>query len=320
VDHDDERQVTGEDVGLDHRQVAVLGPGGVGGLVGGLLARAGADVVCLAGPDTAAAIGREGLSVRSGRFGDFRVPARGSERLADRVDLCFVTVKATQLEAALERVPPGVLRDAVVVPLMNGVEHVTRLRRHCPDSSVVAASIRVESTRRGPGQVLHESPFANVVLAGGGVTDQQAHEVAVLLGRAGLDVEVDGDESAVLWGKLAFLAPLALLTTHAQSSAGVVREQRREDLVAVVHEVAAVARAEGADTDADRVLRFFDQVPRSMQSSMQRDATAGRAIELEAIGGAVLRAAARHGLPVPLTSRLVDDLRRYEKGRSDSEG
>lgn len=318
MDEDTQVRRGGQDDLGGNPQVAVLGPGGVGGLLGGLLARAGADVVCVAGSATAAAIREGGLSVRSRRYGDFRAAVRGVERLDRQVDVCLVTVKATQLDAALERVPPDTLRDAAVVPLLNGTEHVERLRRHCPDAAVVAASIRVESTRTAPGEVLHESPFASVVLAGSGPSGEQAREVAALLERAGLDVEVGGDESAVLWGKLAFLAPLALLTTHTQAPAGVVRDQRREDLVAVAHEVSAVAQAEGAGTDADAVLGFFDQVPATMQSSMQRDAAAGRPIELEAIGGAVLRAAARHDLPVPLTARLVEDLRRYQDGRETS--
>ena len=294
-------------------RVAVLGPGGVGGLLAGLLARAGADVVCLAGPETAAAIRRRGLAVRSERFGTFAAPVHAAERLAEPVDVCLVTVKATQLEAALERVPPAALGAALVVPLLNGVEHVAVLRARYPAAFVVPAAIRVESTRTRAAEVVHTSPFAGVVLSGAdGPAGARVGELADLLEQAGLDVKVDGDESAVLWGKLAFLAPLALLTTHAQAPAGVVREQHRDELVTLVREVVAVARAEGAPTDEAGVLGFFDQVPPAMRSSMQRDAEAGRPLELEAIGGAVLRAAARHQLPVPVTARLVDDLRRRE--------
>jgi 2-dehydropantoate 2-reductase len=59
---------------------------------------------------------------------------------------------------------------------------------------------------------------------------------------------------------------------------------------------------------ADAAVEFFDSVPATMQSSMQHDAAAGRAIEIEAIGGAVLRAAARTGIPAPTTEKLVEEL------------
>jgi 2-dehydropantoate 2-reductase len=79
--------------------------------------------------------------------------------------------------------------------------------------------------------------------------------------------------------------------------------------VATVGEVAAVGRAEGAAVSADDVVGVFDAIPTGMKSSMQRDAETGRPLELDAIGGAVVRAAGRHHIPVPVTSRYVDQLR-----------
>ena len=74
------------------------------------------------------------------------------------------------------------------------------------------------------------------------------------------------------------------------------------------HQVVSVARAEGARADAAAVMSLFDELPADMTSSMQRDAEAGRPLELDAIGGAVVHAAARHGLAVPNTAGLVADL------------
>jgi 2-dehydropantoate 2-reductase len=45
---------------------------------------------------------------------------------------------------------------------------------------------------------------------------------------------------------------------------------------------------------------------------MQKDREAGRPTEIEAIGGSVLRAAARHGLDAPTTQALVDGIRAGE--------
>lgn len=298
-------------------RVAVLGPGGVGGLLAGLLARAGCQVVCLAGAATAAVLAARGVSVRSGVFGEFTAAVRAAERLPAPVDLCLVTVKATQLDAALERLPAHLLAGALVVPLLNGVEHPGLLRSRYPEAHVVAATIRVESTRVHPGEVVHASPFAEVVLPA--ATDAPAPGVpalAELLRAAGLQVHLGGGEHEVLWTKLAFLAPLALLTTHAQAPIGVARTQRHEDLVALVGEAVAVGQAEGAPLDAERVLALLEGLPAGMRSSMQRDAAAGAPLELEAIGGAVLRAAARHRLAVPVTTRLVADLRARERART----
>ena len=111
---------------------------------------------------------------------------------------------------------------------------------------------------------------------------------------------------------MSFLAPLALVTTHARPPAGVARMERRDAALGVIHEVAGVARAAGVAVDEAAVVVLLDGVPEQMESSMQRDAAAGRPLELEAIGGAVLRAAEAAGLVAPVTARLVGDLRDRE--------
>ncbi len=306
-----------ESAATERLRVAVLGPGGVGALLAGLLAGSGAMVICLAGAETAAEIRQRGVQVESGRFGNFTVAVRAAERLTERVDVCLVTVKATQLNAALERLGADLMGGVLVVPLLNGVEHVALLRERYPHAVVVAATIRVESTRVAPGHVRHDSPFASLELAAAGENQlAPVQRFAVELERAGLDVQVTEDEGAALWGKLNFLAPMALLTTHEAAPVGVVRDRRGDDLRAVVAEVAAVARAEGAPTDEQAVLHFFDRVPAGMQSSMQRDAATGRPLELDAIGGAILRSAARHEIPVPVTAKLVHELHERHPGQS----
>src|SRR3954471_8374208 len=288
---------------------AVLGPGGVGGLLAALLARNGSAVTCLAGPSTAQAIARSGVRIESARFGEFVAPVAATEQLSEPVDVCLVTVKATQLVAALDRLPPEVVGSALIVPLLNGVEHVELLRTHYPLATVVAATIRVESSRTAPGVIRHDSPFVSVTLAADGSAGPAVRRLTDTLERAGVTVDVSDDAATVMWSKLTFLTALALLTTAAQATAGEVRKRYRDDLVAMVGEVAAVAGAEGAAVRADDVVGFFDAIPTGMKSSMQRDAESGRRLELDAIGGAVVRAAGRHHIAVPVTSRYVDELR-----------
>lgn len=291
---------------------AVVGPGGVGGFLGAVLARAGHLVVYVAKPDTAAALNSGGLSVRSAQFGEFHVPAKAAPQLAGPVDVCLVAVKATSLDAALAGVPAEALGDGLVLPLLNGVEHMAALRARFPAAQVVAGAIRVESTRVAAGRIEHTSQFSWIEVASDAAPRERVDALAAQLRQAGLDVTVRDDETALLWDKLAFLAPLALLTTHAGAPAGMVRDERRADLEAVIGEVAAVAEAVGARVDPATILGMFDRVPAGMKSSMQRDAEAKRPTELDAIGGAVLRAARRHGIDTPVTARLVDELQARE--------
>jgi len=296
----------------------VVGPGGVGGLVGAVLARAGHPVVYVAPPDTAAALNARGVTVRSAEFGEFHVPATAAAELPGPVDLCLIAVKATSLMAALESVSPQTLGPGLVLPLLNGVEHMAAVRMRYPAEQVVAGAIRVESTRVAAGHIEHTSPFSWIEVASDTAPGDRVETLAAQLRQAGLDVTVRDDETALLWDKLAFLAPLALLTTHAGAPAGVVRERRRDDLEAVINEVTAVAAAAGDPVEPTRIVAMFDRVPAEMKSSMQRDVEANRPTELDAIGGAVLRAARQHGVPVPHTERLVHELRDHHPSRAAS--
>jgi 2-dehydropantoate 2-reductase len=291
-------------------QVAVLGPGGIGGLLAALLARRGDRVTCLAPPATAAHLAEHGLELRSPTLGDAKVAVEAATRLDHPVDVVFVTVKATQLEAAVEAVPAEVLSDGLVVPFLNGIDHMAWLRERYPAGQVVAGTIRIESTRVGPGLIEHASPFAVVELA---VADpsrrEQVEALGARLAATGLDVTIRDDEAATLWSKLSVLAPIALVTTWTAAPLGEARARHGDELMAVAREIVAAARADGVDLDEAATLAILERVPDTMRSSMQKDAAAGRPIELDAIGGAVLRAAERGGTEAPVTARLVADLR-----------
>lgn len=288
--------------------IAILGPGGVGGLLAALLSRAGHHVICLAGESTAQTLNRDGISVHSAHFGDFAAPVTATTLLTEQVDLCLITCKQTALTAALERVPAETLADGLIVPLLNGVEHPALLRECYQPEHVVPGVIRVESTRTAPGVITHGSPFVQIDLASETAPIERIEWVAAVLADAGIQMRVLPDERAALWAKMSFLAPMALLTTRRGVTVGELRTRHRDELLTLVDEATAVARACGADTDADAVMKVYDAFPAATKSSMQRDAEAGSTLELDAIGGALLRTADRHGIDTPLAVRLVTEL------------
>ncbi|MGI5425497.1 ketopantoate reductase family protein [Streptomyces sp. CA-179760] len=288
--------------------VAVLGPGGVGGLLAALLSRAGHRVICLSGEETARTLRTHGIRIRSTHFGDFTARVEVDTLLREPVDACLVTVKHTALGAALARVPAAVPADGLLVPFLNGVEHPATLRARYRPDRVAPGVIRVESTRVAPGVIEHGSPFAEIDLTGAAAPRARLDALAEALTAAGPATRVQDDEAATLWAKMSFLAPFALLTTHYRLPLGEVRTRHRDELTALVEETAAVSRACGGPADPAAALARYDAFPPSTRSSMQRDAEAGRPLELDAIGGALLRAAERHGVPAPVTARVVGGL------------
>ena len=272
---------------------AVLGSGGIGGLVGAALARGGADIVLLMRPQTLARYAGT-LTVESAVLGDFEVTVPAASELDREIDALWVAAKATGLAGALELAPLYRVGSAAVVPLLNGIDHVALLRELYP--RVVPAAIRVESERLPDGTIRQSSSFARVELARG-------EGLAADLEAGGIACKLRDDEVSLLWEKLAFLAPVALATTAHDAPLGAVRDG---DLYARCQtEALAVARAEGAVIDEPALRALAAGASPGMRSSMQKDVEAGRPPELDAIAGPIIRAGRLHAIGVPATQALA---------------
>jgi 2-dehydropantoate 2-reductase len=286
--------------------IAVLGPGGVGGLIAGLLERDGTPVVVVAKEATAQTISERGLRVDSVKFGEFVSHPRAVARLQEPVDVLIVATKASGLQAALERVE---VQPKLVLPLLNGLDHLAVLRERFGADTVLAGTIRVEADRPEPGVVVHTSPFLLVEMASqdpGARASMDA--LAQLLKDAGISARVGESEAQVMWSKLVRLNALACTTSAFDKLLGEIRStpELRAALVGAIEEGCVVGQVEGAtDVDPQVALGELEQAHDTLGSSMQRDIAAGRAPELDAIPGSVLRAAARHDLQCPTIERLV---------------
>ena len=119
--------------------------------------------------------------------------------------------------------------------------------------------------------------------------------------------EFIANEKTLLWRKLSFLAPFALVTSASGKNKGEVFADAgwKDKLEAAVAEASAVAKADGAEIDTARLTAFFQGLPPGMRSSMAKDLVAGRQLELDAIGGPVVRGGKRYGIPVPMTTALI---------------
>jgi 2-dehydropantoate 2-reductase len=288
--------------------IAILGPGGVGGFLAAALARAGEDILIVAREATASLIGRDGLVIESVRLGNFSARPAATSRLDSEADVLLVTTKATGLEAALERVE---VAPRLVVPLLNGLDHMTVLRERFGSRVVAAGAIRIEADRPAPGRIVQTSPFLRIDLAADDAALHPAlRTLAATLERAQVPAELGPSEAQILWSKLTRLCALALTTSAYDVPVGTIRTEHRDALVGALAEAAAAANADGAKIDPAAPLAELDDAHAELGSSMQRDIAAGREPELDAIAGSVLRAAARHGLECPTIERLAVEVAR----------
>ena len=269
--------------------------------MGACLARSGAPVTMVVRAAALADYPRQ-LELES-PFGKMAVAVAASAEIP-ACEVLWLTVKATQLQDSLIALKKP---DSVkaIVPLLNGIDHLAFLRERYGAERVIPATIAVESERVAPGRIVHRSSFVrlNVLSAGRNLLSGTLDE----LQKFGFECRFMDHEPTLMWSKLVFLGPFALTTTAADKGTGeILADPYWSGLgMACIREACAVAVAEGAKLNADAVIAGLAKMPGNMRSSMQKDVEQGRAPELDAIAGPILRGAERHGVVIPATKSLV---------------
>jgi 2-dehydropantoate 2-reductase len=288
--------------------VAVLGPGAVGGALAAHLANAGVHTICVPRTDMAGVMALSGLSLEVDGREPIVVRLQVTDELVDPVAVLLITVKAHQLEDALEQVDPGAVEDAVVIPLLNGLEHLEPIRERLGPRVAAGTISRFEAYRVGRVQIIQKTPTGLVSFASTEVPYEQLERAARLLDRGAFDVLIGESEKQVLWDKAARLAVLAAVTSLTHRSIGELLDDRewRRAIEDAIDEACAIATADGVMLLPSTQWAIIGEMDYDLTTSTARDIGAGRPSELDAIAGSVVRAGERLGVPCPVLTELYD--------------
>jgi len=289
---------------------AILGAGAIGGLMATALSSLGEDVTLIVRADKLATYPQT-LSLEQ-PSGTITAPAKIAARLTEPVDVLWVATKTYQLAdalAAVETVP------GIIVPLLNGVDHVAVLRERFGHDRVVPAAIAVEAERSAPGRFVHRSPVRLNIAASG---EPVLKDIIERLRGLGWTCQFISSEPTLLWTKLCFLEPFALVTSASGKNLGEILAdpEWKGKLESAIREAGAVATKEGAQVDVEKGAAAFANFPPTMRASMAKDLAAGRKLELDGIAGPILRGGIRDGIPTPTTTSLVAMIEAAERARS----
>lgn len=287
--------------------VAILGPGTVGGTFAVRFITADYRTLCIAPTATVQLMAFAGISLESNGSAPLVVRPEMTERLTCPVSLLLVSVKSAQLEEALERVDPEAVAEGVVLPLLNGLEHMDTIRERFPGRVAAGSLSHFDAYRVGRMQIVQKTPTALVTMASDDLPREELERAARTLERAGIDVELDDDERRVLWRKAVRLAVLAPATMLTRRTVGELRTDHewRPRMEEGVAEACAIAAADGVSLMPSAQWTRITEMSPEVTTSVARDDSAGRASEIDAITGAVVRAGQRLGVPCPVLSELV---------------
>jgi 2-dehydropantoate 2-reductase len=288
-------------------KIAVLGSGGIGGFVGGALAKSGNDVWFIARGNHLQAMREHGLSVDSIALGKFQVKVKATDKPSDigPVDLILFSVKSYDTESALQEIRPLVGNETVVLSFQNGVDNEDKIAEVLGKERVLGGIISVESYIAEPGKIAQTMGPVRMAFGelDGRITPRatMVHEALV---KSGLKCELSDRIEQLLWEKLLFISAAGGVCSVCRAPIGDVLgfENTRELFIAVLKEVESVARARGINLPADivpKTLAMSEKMNKATKPSMLRDLERGKRLEVDALNGAVSKFGHQLSVPTP---------------------
>jgi 2-dehydropantoate 2-reductase len=305
-------------------RVAVVGAGAVGGYFGGMLARAGAEVMLIGRPAHVDVWARDGLTIDGVNVQEvIAVRASTDVSAAGDADLVLFCVKSLDTDSTARELARHLRTGATVVSLQNGVDNVPRMRDAGLDP--IAAVVYVASSMPEAGRVKHAGRGDLIIgdLRGRDAAprDGTLNQVAAWFEAAGVPCRVSPNVEADLWTKLITNVGLNALSAVVNLPYGalVTTPESRETIRQLVEECVAVGRADGvalpSNDFVDMVIRFAEHVPRVFSSTAQ-DLNRGKHTEIDALNGLIVRRGAVLGVPTPVNQALLAlvKLREVQRG------
>lgn len=289
-------------------KIAIIGAGAMGCRFGAALTEAGATVtLCDVWQEHVDAINKTGLQItRQGVSSYVKIPATTDARSIGSVDVVFIFTKAIHTESALEQALQIMSDTTPIVTLQNGLGSISVIERYVGARRIIAGITNYQSDLAAPGSIdlgADKSGFYAKFKALDRACESAAHELCRLFKSAGMNCEISDDIMKEIWEKLAFNNAMNLITALTKQRDGVLCQSpygfELSELIA--REVCTVAAAEGVRADYDSVIRVFERVRESSVhiTSMLQDVLQSKPTEVDAICGAVIEKAAKHGIDTP---------------------
>lgn len=303
-------------------RIAIVGAGGIGGLLGASLASAGQDVQFLARGAHLTAMRDGGLRVTGDRGDALIHPVRATDDPATigPVDLVLFCVKLWDVETAGERIRPLLGARTAVIPLQNGIDASERLLPILGAAHVLGGVAILTGAIVAPGVVRqsgthHRLTFGELE----GRRTPRTERILDICLSAGIETTLSDDINRARWEKFVVLVAASSVCTVTRRPIGELRNDPDTAPLfeEVMQEVVKVGKACGirfAPDVTDPLLAFLRSVPPSWIPSMTVDLLAGNRLELPWLAGRVVQLGVERGIPTPVSRVIYAALKPYAQG------
>ena len=306
-------------------KIAIVGTGGVGGFLGGLLARhyegsSEVEIHFISRGEALANIRRDGLRVdaQQGAFTARPTAATDSAAEIGTMDYVLYCTKAYDVEGGIAGIRPCIGPRTVILPFLNGVDSAEKIKRMLPDNEVWDGCVYVVAYIVEPGHIVERTNGYRYLFGSPSGSPDRLEILQRIFAEADIRARLEADIVRRVWDKFAFISTVATATSYTDETyGGVLNDARnRADFTALLDEFQAVAQARGialSEDIASRVVAQMERIPADTTTSMQRDFRAGRSTEVESLTGYVVREGRRLGVPTPVYDLMYRG--RHERGK-----
>ena len=292
-------------------RIAIFGIGGVGGVVGGLLAKNHPDTYFYVRGENLKAICQDGLQVQSTLYGDFTAhPKLASDKAADFgvMDAIFISCKGYNLKSACEAIAPMVGPQTIVIPLLNGVIVSDLMESLLPPCILADGAIWVFSWLERPGLVKQNAQVCRIAFGmKDGSRPARLEELAAILNKAGIKTALSENMLVDSWTKYAIMCGNSTVCCYYDGPTGKACKEPDHETVlrSVIGELIAVAGAKGIalpEDMADRWVSDFLKLPPETMTSLYRDLSNGKpasGTELDHVIGRMVELGRQTGVETP---------------------
>ena len=301
----------------------ILGAGALGGYYGGLLQKGGADVTFLVRPHRADQLRNDGIRIKLAReYYNAPVKVMTDDILSEEFEVIFLTCKAYDLEAAIKSISPAVGDGTVILPILNGVNHIDILIDYFGIDHVLAGVTQFLVNRDKNGTILptfHGSGGQKTIF--GEIKGGPSKRCEDILGAMKInmpDTSISNNILNEIWSKLSGAGHSFAVANLLQARAGKVAETDISQRVIenIFDESSAICAAEGypAPEDMRRICvnDLWGQKGSNYGPSILADIVNKQRTEGEHVIGDLVRRAKKHSIATPLLEAALCKIQLHE--------
>ena len=302
----------------------MVGAGATGGYFGGRLLESGQDVTFLVRKARAEMLAKNGLIIRS-PMGDVTLPSPPTVQAGalDRpFDVIVVSCKAYHLPQVIEDMAPAVGPQTVIVPLLNGMQHLDRLDARFGAEHVLGGQCVIAATLDADGTVRHLNQSHSLTFGErDGTRSERVERIAQAMASARFEPRLSTTILQDMWDKWVFLASLAGITCLMRAPVGdiVAAPGGTQAVLALLDDCRRVADAYGhapQETVLQRARSVLSEQGSTLSASMMRDLEQGGPIEADHVVGDLLARGESKGLDLVMLRLAFVHLKAYEAKRA----